>query len=493
MSKRRYQGVRPRNTVQMLPPSIDDYVGEDNPVRAIDAFVDALDLNALGFGHTETWSGAGQPPFDPALLLKLYLYGYQNGLRSSRTLEAATRRNLEVIWLCQDARPSYKTIADFRKNNLSALQNVQLEFVQVCRELSLLGGRRVAIDGSFMKASANRSSVHVKRKLARDLSRLEARIKAYLEEMDEADVRDTGESDADPELAARMASLVARRDQARALQERLEASGESQLSEVDPDARHLHKGGTSVVGYNGQIAVDDKTGMIVAVDLVQDGNDRNQLEPMMSKAREAMGSEGLIGLADRGYANAEQLKACEEKGMEVYVPLLQYSSRKGSKKLYGKDDFDYDGERDHYVCPAGRKLMPNGSTAMLAGKRHLVYRAGTRVCGVCPLASRCLSPSVSGRQLFRWEGEYVVDRHRARMAKGGDVMRRRGALVEHPFGTLKRWAGLDFFLMRGLAKCRAELNLMVLGYNFRRMLKEVGMAVFMAYCQARREARGMGM
>ncbi len=191
---------------------------------------------------------------------------------------------MEVIGLCQDARPSYKTIADFRKNNLSALQNVQLVFVQVGRELSRVGGCRVAIDGRFIKASYHRSSVHVKRKLARERSRLEARIKANLEEMDEVDARDTGESDTDPERAARMVSLVARRDQARALQERLEASGASHLSEVNTDACHVYKSGTSMVGYSDQIAVDDKTSMIVAVDLMQDGNDRKPLEPMISKA-----------------------------------------------------------------------------------------------------------------------------------------------------------------------------------------------------------------
>ena len=276
MAERRYQEVHSRSQVMLLPPCLDDYVSEHNAVRAIDAFVGTLDLRALGFEHTEASLGAGQPAFDPALLLKLYLYGYQHGVRSSRRLEAETRRNLEVIWLCQSASPGYKTIADFRKNNAAALRAANREFVLLCRELSLLGGSRVAVDGTLLKADANLDSFHTKRSLHRDLKRLEGRIAAYHRQLDEADARseDCAEVSEDPELAAKIEALVERQRHKKALQQRLQESGESQLSEVDADARLLRRvrpEDTLVGGYNCQIAVDDEHKLIVAEDVVQDG------------------------------------------------------------------------------------------------------------------------------------------------------------------------------------------------------------------------------
>jgi len=495
MTNRRYQEVQPRDTVQLLPPCLDDYVAADNPVRAIDAYVDSLDLGAMGFRHAEMHSGSGQPPFDPALLLKLYMYGYQNRIHSSRRLEAATRCNVEVMWLCQNARPSYKTIADFRKDNLKALKQVNRDFVGDCRELSLLGGTRVAVDGTFLKASANRDSVHTKASLERSLARLDKLIESHYRAMDQADASDSADDDPpDPDLVRKMEELLARRAKRQALQEQLEASGGTQVSEVDPDARLLSRSGRSVVGYNGQIAVDDKAKLIVATELVQDGNDSGQLEPMMTRASEAIGSSGLTGLADTGYANGNHLKACGDKGMEMYVPLPDIRTRKGRNGRIGSGEFLYDRTTDSYVCPTGHKLVHKGQMSVRKDKRYLLYRSDTRVCKCCPLASRCLSGERSYRPIYRWEHEDVMDRHRQRMADDkGEVMGLRGSLVEHPFGTLKVWAGVHHFLMRGLHKCRGEFNLMALCYNFRRVLKEIGVEAFVAYCRVRKEAQGIGV
>ena len=288
MPERRYREVQSRSQMMLLPPCLDDYVSEHNPVRAIDAFVGTLDLQALGFRHTEEHCGAGQPAYDPGLLLKLYLYGYQHRVRSSRRLEAETHRNLEVIWLCQGAEPSYKTIADFRKDNLAALRATNREFVLLCRELSLLGDSRVAIDGTFLKANASPGSIHTKARLEKELKKLDERIAAYHRQLDEADAEPedgTGGGE-DPELAAKIEALVEKQKHKKALQE----SGESQVSEVDPDARMMKKHAKLVGGYNCQIAVDDKHKLIVAEDVVQDGNDFGQFEPMMTKACEATGN-----------------------------------------------------------------------------------------------------------------------------------------------------------------------------------------------------------
>ena len=495
MTNRRYQKVRSRTTVQLLPPCLDDYVGPDNPVRAIDAHVDSLDLGAMGFRHAETHSGSGQPPFDPAILLKLYMYGYQNRIHGSRKLEAATRCNIEVIWLCRNARPSYKTIADFRKDNPKALKKVNRDFVQVCRDLSLVGGDRVAVDGTFLKASANRGSVHTKAGLARGLARLDKLIETYYQAMDEADATDPEGNDlSDPDLVRKMEDLLARRARKKALQEQLEASGGTQLSEIDPDARLLCKGGRSVIGYNGQIAVDDKTKLIVATDLVQDSNDSQQLEPMMTQASEVMESGELTGLADAGYASGDHLKECEDKGMKMYVPLPDLPTRKGKDGRIGSGEFHYDKASDSYTCPAGQELVHRGIGPTRRGRGYLTYRSTAKVCGSCPLASRCLPKNHFSRQIDRWEHEDVMDRHRERMARdNGEVMNLRGSLVEHPFGTLKVWAGVHHFLMRGLAKCRGEFNLMTLCYNFRRVLEEIGVGEFVAYCRFRKEVRGTGM
>ena len=495
MSGRRYQEVHSRSEVMLLPPCLDDYVSEHNAVRAIDAFVGTLDLQALGFGHAEANCGAGQPAFDPALLLKLYLYGYQHRVRSSRRLEAETRRNLEVIWLCQSASPSYKTIADFRKNNTAALQATNREFVLLCRELSLLGGSRVAIDGTFLKADANPDSFHTKASLERDLKRLDEKIAAYHRQLDEADARSeecAADGAEDPELAAKIEALLERQRNRKALQQCLLESGEGQVSEVDADARLLSKSGKTVGGYNCQIAVDDEHKLIVAEDVVQDGNDSSQLEPMMTKASEATGSERLVGLADSGYFNGSQLKSCEEKGMEAYVPIPKQAARKGKDGRFDSDDFRYDAQDDTYVCPAGQRLVRGGSTS-IRGRLYFIYRATAAVCRDCSLSDRCVTKTRSTRRVQRWEHEDVVDRHRKKMSAGAPSDARASALVEHPFGTLKRWAGIDHFLMRGLGKCRGEFSLMTLGYNFKRVMNVLGEAAFTEHCLQKQRLGAIGV
>ena len=494
MVQRRYQKVHSRSQAMLLPECLDDYVSEHNSVRSIDAFVDTLDVQELGFEHAQANSGTGQPAFDPALLLKLYLYGTQHRVRSSRRLEGETRRNVEVMGLCQKAFPSYKTIADFRKNNAMALQKANREFVLLCRELALLGGNRVAVDGTYMKANANRSRFHTKATLERDVKRLDAKIAAYHRKLDVADAQSKGRAGVaeDPERAAKVEAAVAMRRTKKALQERMQASGESQILEVDADARLLRKGDKTVGGYNCQIAVDDKHKLIVAVDVVQDGNDTRQLEPMMTQSRAATGSAQLSGLADAGYFSGEQLKSCEAQGMEVYVPIPKQACRKGKDGRFGSDDFRYDAQDDTVVCPAGQRLVRDGSDSN-KGKLYFNYRSTAAVCRECSLSGRCLAKRESSRRVRRWEHADVIDRHRQKMRTSAQLMRRRGALVEHPFGTIKRWAGMDHFLMRGLVKCRGEFSLMTLSYNFKRVVNVLGGAAFTEYCRHKQRSGAIGV
>jgi len=268
------------------------------------------------------------------------------------------------------------------------------------------------------------------------------------------------------------------------------ASGAKQLSEVDPEARLLRKNGQSVVGYHGQIAVDDTTTMIGAVALVQDENDLQQLKPMMTQAAAATGNPELVGLADAGYASGTQLKGCVEKGMTMYVPIPKQAFHTGKDGRFGTDDFRYDQATDSYTCPSGQKLVRGKTRLNQRGQWYNTYRSHCHICRSCPLASRCLAPSTKCCAIDRWDNEDVMVRHHHRMATVDGVMRQRGAVVEHPFGTLKWWAEINFFLIRGLVKCRGELNLMTHCYHFMRALKEVKVTAFIADCQARMVLQG---
>ncbi|MDE0333153.1 MAG: transposase, partial [Nitrospinae bacterium] len=356
----------------------------------------------------------------------------------------------------------------------------------------LLGGSRVAIDGTFLKADANLNSFHTRGSLARYLKLLEEKIAAYHRQLDEADAEEYAEGSEDPELAVKLEALLERQQEKKALQKRLLDSGAGQVSEVDADARLLRKNGKTVGGYNYQIAVDERHKLIVAEDVVQDGNDTAQLEPMMTKAREAMGSEGLVGLADSGYFKGAQLKGCEDKGMEAYVPIPAQAVRQGRDGRFGSDDFRYDAQDDTYVCPAGERLARGGSTSS-RGRRYFFYRGTAAVCRDCSLSGRCLAKSRVTRRIHRWEHEDVIDRHRKKMSADTPLMRGRSVLAEHPFGTLRRWAGMEHFLMRGLDKCRGEFSLMTLGYNFKRVMNLLGEAPFTEYCLQKQRLRTVGV
>ena len=427
----------------LLPPCLDDDVSEHNPVRALAAFVGPLDLPARGFRHAEEPCGAGQPAYDPGLLRKLSLYGSQPRVRSSRRLEAETHRTLEVIWLCLGAQPSSKTSADCRKDHLAALRATNREFVLLCRELSLLSDIRVALDGTLLKAQAHPGSIHTKARLDKELKRLDERIAAYHRQLDEADAgpeegTDGGE---DPERAAKIEALVEKQNHKKALQERRRESGESQGSAVAPAARRLKKPGKLGGGFHCQSAVDDKHELIVAEDVVQDGNDCGQFEPLMTQAGAVTGNSGLIGLADVGYYSGAKLKGCEARGMEVYVPIPKQPGRKGKGDRFGSEDFRYDPQDDTYVCPAGQRLARSNETALKHHRLYFVYRAAPEGCRGCALSSRCLEKATPRRRVERWEHADWVARHRKQMCTASPLMRGRAALVEHPFGPITRRGG----------------------------------------------------
>jgi transposase len=499
-----------RQQILLMPARIDDYVGADNAARAIEAYVEVLDLAKLGFRHAARVVVAGQPPYDPADLLKLYLYGYLNQIRSSRRLEREAGRNIELMWLLGELVPGYRVpgldpgIAKFRAENAAPLRQVNRDFVLMLRKLGLVGGAMVAIDGAFFDGNASKASIVTRERLEGRLVKLDGAIAemaseiaaaereavAYVAALDANDAAETqaAEAAAKPraEAASKHAALVVKREAVAADVARLEANGETQLSRTDPDARLLTKSGQSVSGYNIQIAVDAAHKLIVAAEAVNDGNDTGQLHAMAQAARAAVGVEKLQAVADVGYYNGETLKACEDGGIEAFVPEPQRGKRLEKAGRFGLDAFAYDAGADAYRCPAGQLLAAmRGGRNDVTGKLRIKYASRRFVCSGCAVRTQCLSPQGKRRVIERWEHEAVIERHRARMANGDDMMRRRKALAEHPFGTLKCRAGYRHFLVRGLAKVRGELGLMVLCYNFTRVLNIIGLKKLVAWLVAR--------
>jgi transposase len=490
MTNRTFKCGPSREQASFLPPRVEDYVAAGNAVRAIEAYVMALDLEKLGFRHAGTFGGAGQPPYDPADLLKLYIYGYLNRIRSSRCLEREARRNLELIWLLKGLAPGYRTIANFRQDNWAALKAANRDFVLLARELELVNGELVAIDGTFFHGDASKASITTQKKLVKQLEALDRDIEAYEAALKANDAAEAARPAADEagseDVSRKIAALMEKRAQTQADIARLQASGETQLSRTDADARLLSKNGQTVAGYNVQVAVDDKHKLIVASEVVNDGNDAGQLHKMATAAKEALAAETLTALADTGYYNGNELKACEEDRIVAYVPPADRAGRLQAQGRFSHEDFAYDAEADAYRCPAGALLKPmNGRKANTGGRLEIRYVSRKSDCGACPFRARCLSAKTPRRTIYRWEHEDVIDRHRARMKGAGAMMRLRAALAEHPFGTLKCRAGYRHFLLRGFAKVRGEWSLMALCYNFARVLNIIGLERLIAYCAAR--------
>ena len=491
MTNRPFKTGESREQANLLPPRIEDYVGPDNPVRAIESFVRALDLAKLGFGHADRGAREeGQPPYDPADLLKLYLYGYINQVRSSRRLEREAYRNLELIWLLKNLKPGYRTIANFRKENWEALKAANRNFVLLMRQLGLISGTVVAIDGSFFHGDASKASIFTRKRLAEQIARLDQEIEAYgksledndaLEAKDRTDGSGNGGDGDGSDIGAKMAALITRRSRAQADLDRLEENGETQLSLTDRDARLLVKNGQGIAGYNVQIAVDDKHKLIVASEVVNDSSDVGQLYVVAKAAKDALGAKTLEALADEGYYSSLELKACEDDGIIAYVPVPEGNRRIEKQGRYGRKDFSYNADADVYRCPADEFLHPmKGRWQNTSGRIEIRYAARKAICQACKVREFCLNPKAPRRTISRWQHEDVLERHQARMQTAGESMRRRSGIVEHPFGTIKCRAGYRHFLLRGFDKVRGEWSLMALCYNFSRVLKILGFKHFEA-------------
>jgi transposase len=465
-----YVEGKERRQAILFPDHLDDYVSEENPVRFMDAFVGAQDLVELGFNRAEP-KEMGRPSYHPGLLLRLYVYGYVNNIRSSRKLEREARRNIELMWLMEKLTPDYRTIADFRKDNLEPIKKMCQEFTRLCKKMDMFGGELVGVDGSKFKADNSTERNYTKKKLEKLIDRADQRIAKYLAELDEAD-REEDEIETKPvsaeELRERIEQLKKGREKHKQRQKNLEESGEKQVSETDPDSRLMKTREGSAVCYNVQVAVDNKHKLIAAHEVTNAGSDRGQLANIVKQAKETMGVENLEATTDMGYYDCDDVKQCEEEGITVYMqkPPLGEMKKKG---MFSKEDFSYKAEKDVYVCPAGQELSNRGK-GIEKGRQMKYYT--TAACGSCVMKKQC-TEGVQ-RRIKRLVDEEVMERMAARVRAGPDKLRIRRALVEHPFGTIKRAMGQGYFLMRGKSKVGTEMSMTVMAYNMKRVINIAG-------------------
>ena len=470
-----------RSQLLLLPEAIDDYVGPNNPVRFIEAFVDGLDLQVAGFARVKAKT-MGRPGYDPADLLKLYIYGYLNQVSSSRRLEREAQRNIEVMWLTGRLAPDFKTIADFRRDNGPAIRATCRQFVMLCRQLDLFADAIVAIDGSKFKGVNTRDKNFTRASIKRRMEQVEASIDRYLSALATADRHD-GEiaQQKSVRLRDKLASLREQMRAFQALEIEVHAAPDQQISLTDPDARAMATNGkgTGVVGYNVQTVVDATHHLIVAHEVTNVGNDRAQLSSMTGLAQQETGVEALDVLADRGYFSGEEILACEALGATPYVPKPLTSGAKGDRR-FGKQDFIYLPDEDVYRCPAGQKLPRHMSTVENGMVLHRYWDLSS--CQACPIKGQCTTSKE--RRVTRWEHEAVIDAMQARMDRAPRVMRVRRATVEHPFGTIKAWMGATHFRMKTMERVKTEMSLHVLAYNLKRVIQILGVGPLMEAIRA---------
>ena len=465
----------------LLPECVDDYVDENNPVRVVDAFVDELDLVEMGFGRAVP-AETGRPAYHPAVMLKLYVYGYLNRIPSSRRLEREAQRNIELVWLTGRLAPDFKTVADFRRDNGPAIRAACRHFVMLCRKLDLFADALVAIDGSKFKAVNTRDKNYTEAAVKRRMEQVEASVARYMAALDTADRQDPDVAPAKVErLKQRLIRLREQMQHLREMEAAVKAAPDGQISLTDPDARAMTSvgRGTGVVGYNVQIAVDIKHHLIVTHEVTNVGNDKAQLAVMSRLAQEATGCTSLTVLADRGYFSGWEIYACEQSGIVPYVPKPLTSGAKSDGR-FGKQDFVYLPDQDAYRCPAGEILKWRFNSN--EGGDKILRHYWTTKCQACALKAKC-TPGKE-RRIRRWEHEDMLDTMQKRLDRMPDAMRLRRQTAEHPFGTIKAWMGATHFLTKRLKRVRTEMSLQVLAYNMKRVIAIMGVKPLMEAIRA---------
>lgn len=450
----------------LFPVTLDELLEDDHVCRVIEAFVRRLDLGELGFSKASTRE-TGRPPYDPADLLKLYIYGYLHQTRTSRRLEKECHRNVEVMWLLNRLAPDHKTIARFRQENGAALRKSCAAFVQFCRGAGLVGGEWVAIDGSKFRAVASNKAVWNAERLAKEQQRLESGIASYLAQLDAADDRESTTEIDGATVKAALAALESQLADNQQLQSRLTATGRTQTTATEPEARPMKGSGPA---YNVQSAVDDQHHLIVHYAVTDEATDNRSLEPMALEAKQVLAVEQLNVLADAGYANGEQVATLDEADVTAYVASNRAVNNQGDGQQFQPDRFVHDPQTDTLSCPGGKTLHRK---QLHRKTKQIIYSARSEDCSVCPLKSQCTQSKrrLVGRHIYA----EALDRMKERTT--AEHMKWRGSIVEHPFGTLKHQIfEKPRFVLRGLWGAGTEMALSVLVYNLKRAMNVLGNA-----------------
>ena len=488
------QGFHRRQHI-LLPDTVDDYVTEDNAVRFIEAFVDRLDLTYLGFTHTEPQE-TGRPSYDPVDMLKLYLYGYLNQIRTSRKLERECHRNLELIWLMRKLVPDFKTIANFRKDNVDCIKPVFRELHRLLVEMGLIEGSLVGIDGTKLKAvNAVDRSLNPE-KLEVRLKALDEKITRYLWELDENDKQEEGEPQLPQhvkDLPMKIEKLKEKKVLYEGLQKRMAQTGVQEVCLTDPESHTMKNHDTLEPCYNGRIAVDSKEKMIVTYDIDNNSSDRQALAEMSGEAKEILGVEKLEVVADKGFHSAPKLQQCLDNGIVPYVPKPDHAG--GGAKLSGaspefsKEKFVYDPATDTYLCPASQRLTfwretHKSWSSNPEGENFRYYH--TKACLGCPHHLKGCTTNKEGRLVTRGEYAEAVERTDVlrETPEGRAKVELRKTLVEHPSGTIKRAFNQGYLLLKGQRKVKGEFGLTCLAYNMRRAINIVGTIGLVAHLSA---------
>lgn len=461
-----------RNQITLFPESIDDYIRENNPVRIIDLYVENLDLKKLNFERAEC-SGIGRPPYNPKDLLKLYLYGYLNRVRSSRRLEHEAARNIEVIWLLKKLKPDFKTIADFRKDNKRAIKNVFRDFNKLCDEWNLFGKELVAIDGSKFRASNSKKNNFNQNKLDRHIKYLNEKIEQYMQQLDEGDKAEASDRKLDTkELQKIIGQLEDRKQVYEEYEKELKEKGQNEISTTDPDARMMTGNNKNIEPcYNVQTTVDAQNKLIADFKVTKNAADQGELDNMAIRAKKLFNVEKLEVLADKGYYKAADLKKCVKNDITPYVAKPGCSNGTGDKDFYS-DKFKYDKEKNCYSCPAGKELhygRKRTHKGQVIGYDYRNYAA----CKNCEFKEQC-TKSQKGRSLFRHVDQDFLDTLDTDFEKNKEKYKMRQMIVEHPFGTVKRGLDAGYFLTRGKLSVTAEMSMTYLAYNLKRVINILG-------------------
>lgn len=458
-----------RYQMNLMPQSIEEYVAEENPVRAYDAFVDALDFVSLGIPINP--DKVGNSEYDPKTMMKLLIYGYSYGVKSSRKLERECHHNIAFIWLMGGLKPDHKTIAQFRRNNKHALKKVLRQCAQLCIKLDLIAGNVLFLDGTKIRANAGRHRTHDKVYYEELLSKIDSRIEQLLADCESVDTSEEGTAS----YVAMNKDLVKKqnlKERVKTILDSFESSDKKHINQTDPDCAIMKSTQGSHASYNVQSAVDDKHGLIVHTDAISEVNDRNQFARQIDKANDRLGKPCKTACADAGYADTDELAKIDTKKIKVIVPSQQQASDK-KEDPFSKSRFTYDKEQDFYICPEGHKLYYSCTYSKKAKRKYTIK--GTKVCRNCRHFGQCTT-SKKGRSIVRLKDEEMKLKLEAQYEEEAsqEIYARRKSRAEHPFGHIKRNLKTDAFHLRGLDGVQAEASILATCFNMARLITIYG-------------------